>query len=909
MNKAKILIVEDEAVVARDISQQVAELGYESVGTTPRGEDALVLAEQQRPDLVLMDIQLAGGLDGIDAAQAIRERFSIPVVFLTAFAEEATLQRAKAAEPFGYIIKPFDDRELRAVIEMSLYKHQAEERMKQADAEVRRMNRLYAILSQVNQTIVRCKSREELFDQLCQVAVEFGKFKAAWVSVRTDADEQVTAVACHTAAPELPLPLPHPVHGCDITTEAIRTGRPCLNHNVRQDERTACCRVVLLPAGIRSCAAFPFRFQGEVCGAFGICSAESGFFQPDEVHLLEEVALDISYALEHLAKETQRQRAEEALQESQTLYHSLVENLPQCVFRKDLLGRFTFVNGHFCRLLGKSPAEILGRTDADFFPPGLAEKYGQDDRRVIETGEPLETIEGHQTPNQEQRFVEVVKTPLRDASGELLGLQGIFWDITNRKRTAETLRQTQAIFQAAMDQSTAGIAIADAPSGALRYVNDAGLGIRGVDRRTVVNEVGINQYVAAWHILDLDGQPLSKEEVPLARAILFGETCSREFIIRRTSNDDRIVLAKAAPVRDEDGQVVAGVVVFLDITDRKRAEENLQAANTQLEQALAQAKELAVRAEAANRAKSEFLANTSHELRTPLTAILGCSELLNTGELSPTEQGEFLQTIQRSGQGLLGIINDVLDLARIEADQLPLEKTDCALQQILDDVMAMAKITAAKKGLSLQVVQCLPLPATLYTDAARLRQILVNLVGNAVKFTERGEVRLTVRCSESGQGTTQVQFAVSDTGIGIPSDTLEAIFQPFVQVDGSHTRRHGGTGLGLSICQRLAEALDGRIDVTSELGRGSTFTLTVDGGPWRESPGRGASSDQVTGPTIRAEPGEPSPVLQGRVLLVEDEPSLQRVIGHLLRKLKLEVEVAGDGQLACQMVERSRSEG
>ena len=146
-------------------------------------------------------------------------------------------------------------------------------------------------------------------------------------------------------------------------------------------------------------------------------------------------------------------------------------------------------------------------------------------------------------------------------------------------------------------------------------------------------------------------------------------------------------------------------------------------------------------------------------------------------------------------------------------------------------------------------------------------------------------------------------------GSGIPQAMFDDIFQPLVQVDGSHTRRYGGTGLGLSICQRLAEMLDGRLDVTSELGRGSTFTLTVDGGPWRGSSGRGASSDQVTEPTILAEPGELSPVLQGRVLLVEDDPSLQVVIRHLLRRLKLEVEVAGDGELACQMAEQARSEG
>ncbi|MCY2989764.1 MAG: response regulator [Planctomycetota bacterium] len=367
------------------------------------------------------------------------------------------------------------------------------------------------------------------------------------------------------------------------------------------------------------------------------------------------------------------------------------------------------------------------------------------------------------------------------------------------------------------------------------------------------------------------------------------------------------------PFEDRELETIIEIALYKHQAERKlqASEEYLRAANTRLEQAVARAEELAVRAETANRAKSEFLANMSHELRTPLTAILGYSELLETGEeLSPTEQCEFLQSIQHSGAALLAIINDILDLARIEADRLHLHKTDCPLQPILDEVLAVATMEAAKKSLSLQVAYSLPVPATVYTDPARLRQILMNLVGNAVKFMERGEVRLTVRCRESGEGTAQVQFVVSDTGIGIPSAMLAEIFLPFVQVDGGNARSYGGTGLGLSICQRLAQMLDGRIEVTSEVGRGSTFTLTVDGGPWQKTPDLGASFERASGPNTGVVPGgEPSPVLQGRVLLVEDDPNSQLVTCHLLRRLKLEVEVASNGRLGCQMADQSRSEG
>ena len=339
-----------------------------------------------------------------------------------------------------------------------------------------------------------------------------------------------------------------------------------------------------------------------------------------------------------------------------------------------------------------------------------------------------------------------------------------------------------------------------------------------------------------------------------------------------------------------------------------QAEDRLQALNVTLEDRVEERTRELV---AANRAKAQFLANMSHELRTPMTAILGYSELLNTGDLSPTEQHEFLDSIQHSGKSLIGIIDDILDLARIEADQLPMQKMDCSVQQIVEEVMAVARIAAAKKGLNLRVAYSLPVPATIGTDASRLRQILVNLVGNAVKFTEQGEVSLTVRSSESAERTARWQFVVSDTGIGIPTDKLAEVFQPFFQVDSSHTRLYGGTGLGLAICQRLTKSLDGRLEVASELGRGSTFTLTIDGGPWRLTQGDdGAASNTAVATTSQAEQqDERSPALQGRILLVEDEPSLQVVIRHMLRTLNVEVELAGDGRLACQMVEQSRAEG
>ena len=298
----------------------------------------------------------------------------------------------------------------------------------------------------------------------------------------------------------------------------------------------------------------------------------------------------------------------------------------------------------------------------------------------------------------------------------------------------------------------------------------------------------------------------------------------------------------------------------------------------------------------------------SHEIRTPMTAILGFSDLLASPNLPYQEQREFLAGIQRNGKALLELISDILDLSRIEADRLTLDRVDCPLQQIIDDVLSVVQVRAEQKGLALEVDYAFPLPETIHTDPVRLRQVLTNLIGNAVKFTEHGAVRITVRCTRETDGSGRMQFAISDTGIGIPADKIGDLFQPFTQVDGSATRRYGGTGLGLAISRRLAKALGGDVEVTSQLGKGSTFTLTIDAGSLKGV--RMLQSPQVPS-TAEEEPSstEHEVPLHGRVLLAEDVPDVYVVLRQILQKMNLEVEIAEDGRLACEMAEKSQAEG
>ena len=590
---------------------------------------------------------------------------------------------------------------------------------------------------------------------------------------------------------------------------------------------------------------------------------------------------------------TDRKRAEEKLRKNEEKFHKAFHSSPAAMSLSTAQeGRFLDVNAEYLKMIERDREEVLGHTSLELGvwadPEQRATMVAQ--LRLQGTVRSAE-LEIRTKSGSIRHILWSAEEVFIDGQSCLLGTA---LDITERKQAEAARRDAETRYRLLFERSPDGIVIVDPATARILEFNETAHRQLGYSR----------EEFAGLSIADIEALE-SPEDIQARIARVMHEGRNEFDTRQRTRHGDIRHVHVTAQFTEMLGRPVYHCV-WRDITRRKQAEEELRAAIVELQQAAARSAELAERAEAANRAKSEFLANMSHEIRTPMTAILGHTEMLSTEELSPSEQAESLRTIQRSGEALLGIINDILDLSRIEADRLPLYKTDCALQQILDEVMAVAKITAAKKGLRLQVTYRLPMPVTIHTDPARLRQILVNLVGNAVKFTERGDVGLSVCCSRSREGTAQIQFVVSDTGMGIPADKLQEIFQPFQQVDGSHTRRFGGVGLGLSICQRLAQALAGRIEVVSELGRGSTFTLTVEGGPWRESPGRMASDSPTVGASTNS---VPTPVLQGRVLLVEDDPSVQVVIRHLLRKLNLEVEVAADGQLACQLAAQSRSDG
>ena len=341
------------------------------------------------------------------------------------------------------------------------------------------------------------------------------------------------------------------------------------------------------------------------------------------------------------------------------------------------------------------------------------------------------------------------------------------------------------------------------------------------------------------------------------------------------------ILTTKVPLRDEQGRVVGILGIGRDITARVKVEAEIRAAREA--------------AEAANRAKSDFLANMSHEIRTPMNGVLGMAELLIESRLDP-EQRDCAETIRESGKALLTVINDILDFSKVEAGKLELESIDMDVRSGVDECARLLAIQAHAKGLELEV-SCDPeLPESVRGDPNRLRQILLNLGGNAVKFTSKGAVRISIGVVEATAQDVLVRFEVRDSGIGIPKDRLESLFKPFTQVDASTTRRFGGTGLGLSIVRRLVELMHGTCGVDSEPGVGSRFWFTARFGQC--VPVDAAAEASALAATAAEGAASQSAVPHRRLLMAEDNIVNQRVAARMLEKMGYVVDVVSDGREA-----------
>jgi PAS domain S-box-containing protein len=412
---------------------------------------------------------------------------------------------------------------------------------------------------------------------------------------------------------------------------------------------------------------------------------------------------------------------------------------------------------------------------------------------------------------------------MRDEKGHLAAALLVVIDISDRKRAEEALRISERKYRTIIERMQEVFYRTDL-DGRLIMCSPSGARLFGIE--SVENLIGLDLAQELYSNPE-DRQTLLDE---LRRS---GQVTGYEIRMKRSDGLDSTVIVSCHVVNDDSGKPVAIEGVLTDITQRKASEEALQRAKAelessyaQLEEAIARTNEMALEAQMASIAKSNFLANMSHEIRTPMNGVIAATGLLMETELN-SEQGRYAEIIRSSGESLLSIINDILDFSKIEAGKLELEIIDFDLRSVVENTVEMLAVRAVEKGIELTGMVDPDIPTQLRGDPGRLRQIMVNLIGNGIKFTDRGEVALRVQCLEKNPENVFLKFSIRDTGIGIPSHKKGLLFNSFTQVDSSSSRKYGGTGLGLAISKQLAEMMAGAIDVESEPGKGSDFFFTA----------------------------------------------------------------------------------
>jgi len=559
---------------------------------------------------------------------------------------------------------------------------------------------------------------------------------------------------------------------------------------------------------------------------------------------------------------------------------SVLDELRDVVFQTDASGRFSLLNLAWTQILGWSLEESLERSLLDFVPQADRARFEETwalvlDKSVRKGRQQFRcTVKGGGL-----RWLEMHARAQRNDEGVVTAVSGTLSDVTERRRIEQILHRMQDQYRAVVESVRDVVFQTDA-DGNWFFLNPAWRDQTGWDADECLGRDARDFFheddVAAGRLFD---------------PLLSGDSRSVQAEVRLMHEDGTWNWAELRARQSVDELGLTGTTgTIADISERKATEVELQRATE--------------RAEAANRAKSAFLANMSHEIRTPMTAILGYAELLRDTTLPDAERAEFVDIVCRNGNHLLNLINDVLDLSKVEAGRMDVQTVECDPSEVVGDVVTLMRQRARDKGIAFVVRWNGPIPERIQTDPARLRQILVNLLGNAIKFTEIGEVTLDVSCREI-QDKPRMVFAVADTGPGISKEGTSRLFQAFYQADASATRRFGGTGLGLAISKRFSEMLGGDIKVEAALGSGSTFTATIATGPLTGI--RMRVGEQIQSRRPRASvPLEAGARLSGRVLLAEDSPDNQRLVAHMLRRAGAEVAVVNNGREVVERVLEAR---
>jgi PAS domain S-box-containing protein len=933
MNQSCILVVEDEAIVAMDIEDRLTAMGYQLGGAAASGEQALALAEAGHPDLVLMDIRLQGAMDGIVAAEEMRRRFHVPVIFLTAYSEEATLERAKLAEPYGYVLKPFNDRELKSAIEIALYKHQAEE-------EIRRLNRLYDVLSQVNQSVVRIELREELLSTVCRLAVERGAIDLAWIGWLDEDTSRINPVAYFgkqsQILSEADFFADDRPEGQGTPGKAIREGEPFVCNECSRD--VCLYPVAKQPAlfGFKSCGSFPLRFQGQVCGALNLCIVEPGFFRERETGLLTEVAMDISFALDKIEGNARREHAEAGILRQNVVLaginrifqealssHSEADLGRICLaVAEDITGsRFGFlgeisIDGRFDEVAVSGTGweackmgELAGHNG-----PAAASKIHGFYGRVLKEGKgffsndpashsdciglspgnpPVEAFLGVPL-KRDGRIVGMIGVGNRDggySQQELEALEAVtpaMAEAFSQKRAEQALALSRAEFEAMFNSIADAVIFADTRSQIL-MVNPAFIAMFGYEPDEVKGRTTEFLYTDS-HGIEEQGQkryspgdavelsPFETTCVHKDGTIFFAESLSMP--VRDSQRRTGFPSSYSSVPNTENVNTIGEVVTFRDITVRKRVEEERK----KLEEQLFQAQKM--------ESIGRLAGGVAHDFNNMLGVIIGAAEMALEQDITADELRQNLNEIIKAGQRSADLTRQLLAFARKQT----------AIPKILDlndTIASMLKMLRRLIGEDIDLIWAPELGLwNVKIDPSQVDQILANLAVNA-RDAISGIGAITMRTesvviNDSNKIEAHefmpgeyVLLSVSDSGEGMSKEVSEKIFEPFFT-----TKELGkGTGLGLSTVYGIVKQNDGFIYVASEPGKGATFNIYL---PRFESESAPVTCEEETGKR---------PTGTETILLVEDDDAILKLTKAILEKLGYTVLAAQTPVHAIHLVE------
>jgi PAS domain S-box-containing protein len=608
--------------------------------------------------------------------------------------------------------------------------------------------------------------------------------------------------------------------------------------------------------------------------AHGHVAAFIEFFSDHRVEATNALLELVEAIGAELSRVAERQRAERELRQRELEASRLAmvaSRTEQMVLILDQTGRIEWANDAAVRFSGYAVQEMRGRLahtllHGDDTDNGAMRHMAE----AIVRGEPCKVEFTAYTRHGEKRVLEVEGQPLRDEQGRYFQYALISPDITERKRTEAALRESAEYFRALFDESPVPAFI---QSTDYRIVRANAAHTRML--AYTIDQVIGKDPIAFMHPDDVDAAYAQRHELKLA-----SERSQVTFERRMLRGDGRTIWVRGHTVRFTDASGDRYLLTMLENTTESKESERV----------LRDAKEIA---ESASRAKSQFLANMSHEIRTPMNGVLGMTELL-LGTALNDKQRRFAEAVYRSGESLLEIINDILDFSKIEAGKLELESVDFNLRTLVEDVFELLAPRAHKKRIELAARLGADVPAVVRGDPTRLRQVLTNLVGNAIKFTETGEVVVAVSAQPDGAGH-RTTFEVRDTGIGMKPEALARLFTVFMQADQSMSRRYGGTGLGLAISKQLVELMGGSIEVESQFGEGSVFRFVVPLAP--------GDSAAVLSTTSQA-------VLHGkRVILAEDNPTNRSILEMQLINVGMEVATADNGSTALELMRAAARAG